>query len=965
MNSRDEHYKAIRGGSDIADVFLRLFINRADTYATQRDDGSYIRISEPIAKNTVKRHFIGEVTVGAYLVSPEDQTTKVLCFDVDPEHVKEPKDVVGRLLKACEGRFPRKAVLLEASRYPDPSYHLWVFFEPPILAKAARWLGRKIMEHAGVVVEVFPKQDRVNPGEFGNLVKQPLGLHRKARKWSCFLDPATFQPLDPTCLFDVEGCSLPEKDIQRAMVLADRERGVQTKLGIHEEGDPRKPPEKPYRGPDPRCIEALLQGMPEGYRDNTAIRLACYWINKCGLKPDTALKRLQEWNKRNKPPLPEKVIKEKVKSAGRGGYIFGCNDELLKNHCGDKSNCPLGKALLTDKNYEKETALGDFTLHLAGSNVVIIDKHRAPIWSCTARNLQEKGIRKKLAERFNVPIEEVERAAAQIALAQATRKEKEEPRAVIKVAGLAKEGCYEAIYHGDNHAFLVYSNGNFQVLSEVHEDDVTIKPPTKEMCPYPPYGYYEGPVDTATLVTEVRAEYDRFIDADDVYKDRWTAETFLTYRQEQLMTVAYEFLVGGSDSGKSHTLLLMSMLMYRPLWGVDIPAADIYTYLSDHPSSTILEDEIAGVRKDVQKRKVYLAGYKQGAVIPRIFDLPTGERVIKYYPCFGFKAVADRDLVKDSAFMERFNIAYMMEGYPERDEFTKEDLERLQTLRNKLLKWRLIHRGHEPPDVEVEVKGRLKELWKPLLQVGTEIGLASELRKALAAEYQERRRAREETLEAEILKATLAAVATGKDEWAPAETIWNHLTTSLEGQLDCKKPYRFYSSEYGDITKQLVGYRLRQRLSAEKKDMRLERRVVKAYRLPTDKAVRLVRRYICSQVAKFTYRGEGDRVTWEISCPYLSMEKEHSKICTNKTVAPSGICKLSNLATRRKIRDLTSRDIVRLARIQPADRGTCVWCGREEISEMRVETEEGTVGDVCLSCAEMIRRENPGVEWLG
>lgn len=68
---------------------------------------------------------------------------------MDPGHVEDSRDVTSKL-KACSGRFPEKSVLLEASRHPDPSYHQWVFLEPPIPAKAARFLGRRILERAGL-----------------------------------------------------------------------------------------------------------------------------------------------------------------------------------------------------------------------------------------------------------------------------------------------------------------------------------------------------------------------------------------------------------------------------------------------------------------------------------------------------------------------------------------------------------------------------------------------------------------------------------------------------------------------------------------------------------------------------------------------------------------------------------------------------------------------------------------------
>jgi len=163
-----EHY----ADEKLLDVLERLFINRWDTYATQKEDGQYVRVDEPLTK-VLRRHIAGEITVGAYQINPGNNMVKWLVFDVDPEHVGDPKQVASSLLRECASRFHELAVLLEASRHPDPSFHIWVFFEPEIPAKAARWLGRKILENIGIVVELFPKQDTVN---LGDLARAPLQI---------------------------------------------------------------------------------------------------------------------------------------------------------------------------------------------------------------------------------------------------------------------------------------------------------------------------------------------------------------------------------------------------------------------------------------------------------------------------------------------------------------------------------------------------------------------------------------------------------------------------------------------------------------------------------------------------------------------------------------------------------------------------------------------------------------------
>jgi DNA-binding HxlR family transcriptional regulator len=61
-------------------------------------------------------------------------------------------------------------------------------------------------------------------------------------------------------------------------------------------------------------IDQLLLGVEEGGRDNAAIRVAS-WYRKGGLSPELVLKKLLDWNLKNKPPMSESQIEAKVKSA--------------------------------------------------------------------------------------------------------------------------------------------------------------------------------------------------------------------------------------------------------------------------------------------------------------------------------------------------------------------------------------------------------------------------------------------------------------------------------------------------------------------------------------------------------------------------------------------------------------------------------------------------------------------------
>lgn len=69
----------------------------------------------------------------------------------------------------------------------------------------------------------------------------------------------------------------------------------------------------PEPGREPGWVEKLLQGVPEGQRDDAATRLAGHFLGK-GLPESEVLALLLAWNQRNQPPLPEKDVEKCVRS---------------------------------------------------------------------------------------------------------------------------------------------------------------------------------------------------------------------------------------------------------------------------------------------------------------------------------------------------------------------------------------------------------------------------------------------------------------------------------------------------------------------------------------------------------------------------------------------------------------------------------------------------------------------------
>ena len=72
------------------------------------------------------------------------------------------------------------------------------------------------------------------------------------------------------------------------------------------------------------CIAYILRGVPEGQRNEAAIRLASYYLATLKYDPDRALDELLRWNQRNRPPLDEREVEYVWRSELRRGYVYGC-----------------------------------------------------------------------------------------------------------------------------------------------------------------------------------------------------------------------------------------------------------------------------------------------------------------------------------------------------------------------------------------------------------------------------------------------------------------------------------------------------------------------------------------------------------------------------------------------------------------------------------------------------------------
>jgi len=151
------------------------FVPESNTYFLAKNhDGT----PRPLSYRVLSEHLTGESTILLYAINPETQRSKWTCLDADYDQGVEDLDRIREELRRQDVRSA-----IESSRR---GAHLWVFHEQPVLAsdirRYMRWLlGRLHVPIKGSQdgVEIFPRQDRLARGEYGNGMRAPLGVHRK------------------------------------------------------------------------------------------------------------------------------------------------------------------------------------------------------------------------------------------------------------------------------------------------------------------------------------------------------------------------------------------------------------------------------------------------------------------------------------------------------------------------------------------------------------------------------------------------------------------------------------------------------------------------------------------------------------------------------------------------------------------------------------------------------------------
>jgi hypothetical protein len=134
----------------------------------------------------IARHLEGKLTLGLYAINPTTQRCKWIVIDAD-----YPQALEDLIKLQSELKQDGIDAALEKSRRGG---HLWIFAATPLLARDCRLYVYSLAARLELAVkgvslaegiEVFPRHDSLKPGEFGNAIRGPLGIHQadKKRYW--------------------------------------------------------------------------------------------------------------------------------------------------------------------------------------------------------------------------------------------------------------------------------------------------------------------------------------------------------------------------------------------------------------------------------------------------------------------------------------------------------------------------------------------------------------------------------------------------------------------------------------------------------------------------------------------------------------------------------------------------------------------------------------------------------------
>lgn len=172
---------------ETSDLLYSLFVLRNDVYAEQylnKGKKAFRKIDGVLTPQLILEHLNGNRHLGVYQLSKD---SKVIwgCLDFDENTVEDfEKAKTLYEFALSKGFHP----CFEFSGGGDYKVHILFFSQEPIPAKQMKLFLENLCKEINISPhEIFPKQDEIPKGEYGNLLKLPLGINLTTGSKSFFI----------------------------------------------------------------------------------------------------------------------------------------------------------------------------------------------------------------------------------------------------------------------------------------------------------------------------------------------------------------------------------------------------------------------------------------------------------------------------------------------------------------------------------------------------------------------------------------------------------------------------------------------------------------------------------------------------------------------------------------------------------------------------------------------------------
>lgn len=297
---------------------MAFFAGRTDVYGTNAGPVEHAEPTEAV----YSRHLSGEAGIGIFPMLDEN-TVCFAAIDLD-----EPNFELARTMQKL---IPGQS-WIERSR--SGNAHVWVFFDYPCPAWAARTVLRGATEAVGRPdVEIFPKQDGLRKGGIGNYINLP---YCGDERW--MLDPD--QPVD---------ANLP-LELTYFLTTAKRQDPESWERRARQLGG--KPPEERDRSSDwgtsPMlhiCAKKIIEEretnpLTPGHRHQVLFHLACQLLNYRDFDEEEAWEWTKAVNEAATKPLLFHELERLFNNARDGQFTStGCDDPVMQPYV--HPDCPI------------------------------------------------------------------------------------------------------------------------------------------------------------------------------------------------------------------------------------------------------------------------------------------------------------------------------------------------------------------------------------------------------------------------------------------------------------------------------------------------------------------------------------------------------------------------------------------------------------------------------------------------